>query len=95
MDETRDGTTLSTHSQTLENLREIDFADGKFDSQGQGTTLLELLSLEIQMYDKMGKADMVKVCPSVVTQENLRHSARDRERHSTPMHCWYYPRVWW
>lgn len=37
------------------------------DSQGQGTTFLELLSMEIQMYDKMGKADMVKVRRSLLT----------------------------
>ncbi|SHO78677.1 Similar to S.cerevisiae protein RPN6 (Essential, non-ATPase regulatory subunit of the 26S proteasome lid) [Malassezia sympodialis ATCC 42132] len=45
---------------TLQSLRAIEFGDGKYNSQGQGTTLLELLSMEIQMYDKMGKADMVK-----------------------------------
>lgn len=58
-----------TDTQTLQSLRAIEFGDGKYNSQGQGTTLLELLSMEIQMYDKMGKADMVKVRQSVVTQE--------------------------
>ncbi|WFD23811.1 hypothetical protein MEQU1_002505 [Malassezia equina] len=49
------------YERALQNLRETEFAKGMLDSQGQGTTFLELLCMEIQMYDNMGKADMVKV----------------------------------
>lgn len=50
------------YTQTLQSLRECEFEAWKLDAQGQGTTMLELLSMEIQMYEKRGNTDMVKVC---------------------------------
>lgn len=50
-------------TQILRELRTGDFASDAGDGQSQGTLLLELLALEVQMYREMGNMKKVKVRP--------------------------------
>lgn len=45
--------------------------DGRVDAQMQGTTMLELLSMEIQMHKKLGNLKLVRVRMSTLMTGNV------------------------
>lgn len=59
MDAARDGT-CSLPTQVLRELRSEGFANESNDDQSKGTLLMELLALEVQMYQETGNVKKVK-----------------------------------
>lgn len=72
-------------TQILRELRTGDFASDTGDGQSQGTLLLELLALEVQMYREMGNMKKVKVGPFCQHRTPIKLRCASRMRSPIPV----------